>query len=97
MILQFHTWKKLNNLGTCIQEGKFLHLRCIAHIINLIVTYGLKKMNESVACVRGAVRYMRQSPVRLAKFKECVIIEKLKVRVCCVWMLAQDGIQHILC
>ena len=49
--------KKLNNLGTCIQEEKFLHLRCIAHIFNLIVVDGLKEMNELVARVRGAVRY----------------------------------------
>ena len=47
--------KKLNNLGTCIQEGKFIHLRYIAHILNLIVSDGLKEMNESVARVKGAV------------------------------------------
>ena len=55
----------MNNLGTCIQEGKFLHLRCIAHILNLIVTDGLKEMNESVARVRRAVKYVRQSLARL--------------------------------
>ena len=68
----------MNNLGTCIQEGKFLHLRCIAHILNLIVSDGLKEMNESVARVRGAVRYVRQSPARLAKFKECALVEKIQ-------------------
>ena len=48
----------MNNLGTCIQEGKFLHLRCITRILNLIVTDGFKEMNESVARVRGVVRYV---------------------------------------
>ena len=35
-------------------------------------------MNELVAHVKGAVRYVRQSPARLAKFKECAVIEKIK-------------------
>ena len=68
--------KKMNNLGTCIQEGKFIHLKCIAHILNLIVTDRLKEINESVAHVRGAVRYVRQSLVRLTKFKEYALVEK---------------------
>ena len=70
--------KKMNNLGTCIQEEKFIHLRCITHILNLIVSDGLKEMNESVARVRGVVRYVRQSPIRLVKFKECVLVEKIQ-------------------
>ena len=48
--------KRSNNLVTYIQEKKFLHLRCIVHILNLIVSAGLKEMNESVAPIRGAVR-----------------------------------------
>ena len=68
----------MNNLGTCIQEGKFLHLRCITHILNIIVSDGMKEMNELVTHVKGVVRYVRQSPVRLAKFNKCVLVEKIK-------------------
>ena len=53
-------------------------MRCVAHIVNLIVTDGLKEMNKSVARVRGAVRYVRQSPSRLKRFKECVEVENIK-------------------
>ncbi|XP_022743828.1 zinc finger BED domain-containing protein RICESLEEPER 2-like [Durio zibethinus] len=70
--------KKFNNAGTSILGGKYLHLRCIAHIINLIVCDGLKEMNETIARVRGAIRYVRQSPSRLAKFKECIVNEHIQ-------------------
>ncbi|XP_019150547.1 PREDICTED: zinc finger BED domain-containing protein RICESLEEPER 2-like [Ipomoea nil] len=70
--------RKLNNLGTSILQGKYLHMRCIAHIINIIVTDGMKDMNESIAKVRGAIRYVRQSPSRLLKFKGCVEMEKIQ-------------------
>ena len=49
---------------------KFLHMRCMAHVLNLIVNDGLKEPNVSVKKVREAVRYMRNSPARLNKFRE---------------------------
>nr|KJB76715.1 hypothetical protein B456_012G102500 [Gossypium raimondii] len=62
--------KKFNPRGGLVQNGKYLHMRCMAHIVNLIVVEGLKEMNKSVERVKGAVRYVRQSPARLQKFKE---------------------------
>ncbi|XP_017635556.1 zinc finger BED domain-containing protein RICESLEEPER 2-like [Gossypium arboreum] len=58
----------------------------MAHIVNLIVFEGLKEMNKSVEHVRGAVRYVRQSPARLQKLKECVVVEKIE----CKQMLCLD-------
>ena len=71
---------KLIARGCDILKGKYLHMRCIAHIINLIVTDGLKDecVKKSVKKVRDAVRFVRQSPARLAKFKECVEMENLE-------------------
>ena len=48
--------------------------------MNLIVCDGLKEINESVARVKGAVRYVRQSPSRLAKFQECVVNEHIQTK-----------------
>ncbi|XP_040934486.1 zinc finger BED domain-containing protein RICESLEEPER 2-like [Gossypium hirsutum] len=50
------------------------------------VAIGLKEMNKSVERVRGAVRHVRQSPARLQKFKECVVVEKIE----CKKMLCLD-------
>lgn len=53
-------------------------MRCIAHIINLVVVDGLKLMSPSVARVRNVVRYVRHSPSRFQKFKECVEAKKIQ-------------------
>uniref|UniRef100_A0A2N9EDS0 hAT-like transposase RNase-H fold domain-containing protein n=1 Tax=Fagus sylvatica TaxID=28930 RepID=A0A2N9EDS0_FAGSY len=49
---------------SCIVGCKFLHMRCCAHILNLIVQDGLKDIHESIAKVRNAVRYAKSSPKR---------------------------------
>ncbi|KAM3384201.1 hypothetical protein ACQJBY_008702 [Aegilops geniculata] len=72
--------KELNKAKTCIAGGKFLHMRCAAHIVNLIVTDGLKEVDTSIKRVRAAVRYVRNSPSRLTKFKECVDLEKVNTK-----------------
>ncbi|KAF2296862.1 hypothetical protein GH714_010019 [Hevea brasiliensis] len=53
-------------------------MRCMAHIVNLVVMDGLKDVGESVLKVRNTVRYIRSSSARLKKFKECVEYEKIK-------------------
>jgi hypothetical protein len=63
--------------GTNIANGKYLHMRCAAHIVNLIVQDGLKEVDLSVKRVRAAVRYIRNGGSRIAKFKELIEEEKL--------------------
>ena len=52
-------------------------MRCCAHILNLIVSDGLKDLESCIANVRHAVRYVRSSPNRLDSFKKYV--ESLKI------------------
>ncbi|PRQ31405.1 putative ribonuclease H-like domain-containing protein [Rosa chinensis] len=73
------TWKKKPVL-----EGKWLHVRCLAHILNLIVKSGLRMMDKSVASIRNAVRYVRSSSARLDVFKQCVINEQLDCKKVCI-------------
>ena len=58
-------------------EGMYLHMRCCAHILNLVVCEGLKDCDESIVKVRNAVRYVRSSPSRLEKFKVCADYMKI--------------------
>ncbi|XP_050259181.1 zinc finger BED domain-containing protein RICESLEEPER 3-like [Quercus robur] len=49
--------------------NEYMHMRCCAHILNLIVGEGLKEIDASVAKVREAVRYVKSSPNRSQTFK----------------------------
>ena len=62
---------------TNITNGKFLHMRCAAHIVNLIVQDGIKEVDVSVKRVRAAVRYIRNGGSRVVKFKEIAEEEKM--------------------
>uniref|UniRef100_A0A2N9EQV9 BED-type domain-containing protein n=1 Tax=Fagus sylvatica TaxID=28930 RepID=A0A2N9EQV9_FAGSY len=55
-----------------ILEHQFLHMRCCAHILNLIVGEGLKERDSSISKVRDAVRYVKSSPNRFQIFKDYV-------------------------
>jgi hypothetical protein len=62
---------------TNIAQGKYLHMKCAAHIVNLIVKDGLQEVDLSVKHVRAAVRYIKNGTSRLIKFKEIVEEEKV--------------------
>ena len=66
--------------GALILDGEFLHLRCFARIVNLIVTEGLKEKHHSINSIRNAIRYIRSSTSRLLKFKEYIAKEGIKCK-----------------
>ncbi|KAL1134124.1 hypothetical protein V6Z11_A12G085200 [Gossypium hirsutum] len=76
--------KKLNHRNVSVANGKFIHMICVAHILNLIVQYGIKDATVSVDRVRGAVRYIRASPSRLTEFNQRVKEEMIdsKAQLC---------------
>ncbi|XP_077228329.1 zinc finger BED domain-containing protein RICESLEEPER 2-like [Tasmannia lanceolata] len=51
--------------------GEFFHVRCSAHILNLIVQDGLKIANVAIQKIRDSIRYVKGSEGRLRKFADC--------------------------
>ncbi|KAK2655909.1 hypothetical protein Ddye_008961 [Dipteronia dyeriana] len=62
---------QLNLKKALISDGDFLHIRCCAHIVNLIVQDGLKEIDDVVLKIRDCIRYIRGSQVRKQTFLGC--------------------------
>ncbi|KAL5723276.1 cellulase [Ranunculus cassubicifolius] len=57
--------------------GKYIHVRCLAHVSNVIVKDGLQWLEGSVASIRKAVKFVKSSPSRFEYFKKCILSEKI--------------------
>lgn len=58
--------------GGLLCDGKYIHVRCCAHILNLIVKNGLELANSLLHNIRESVRYVKASPQRKEAFAACV-------------------------
>ncbi|KAH1228970.1 Zinc finger BED domain-containing protein RICESLEEPER 2 [Glycine max] len=58
------------HLGSFLRDGSLLHMRCCAHILNLIVKDGLEVVKEGVENIRDSVAYWTATPKRKEKFEE---------------------------
>lgn len=78
----------LLRLKSCFEEkknglvlgGEMLHMRCCAHILNLIDCDGLKEISHAISAIRNVVRFVRSSPERLKRFKESYKEENIESR-----------------
>ncbi|KAH9765048.1 BED-type domain-containing protein [Citrus sinensis] len=55
--------------SSMIMGGKFFHMRCCAHILNLIVRDGLSVIQKGVEKIRDSVHYWTATPARVEKFE----------------------------
>ncbi|KAF5778559.1 putative ribonuclease H-like superfamily [Helianthus annuus] len=61
-----------------VYDGALFHIRCCAHILNLIVQEGLKKIDVSVDKVRECVKYIKGSHIRKNSFRKCISLDDKK-------------------
>ena len=57
-------------VSTLVAYGQLFHVRCYAHILNLIVQEGTDIIREVTTKVRESVKYVKSSTLRLQTFKE---------------------------
>jgi len=74
--LEYLRKRTAHRTGT-ILENQFMHVRYCAHILNLIVSDGLKEVDESIVKIRSAVKYVKSSPQRFENFKYCMERENI--------------------
>ncbi|CAL1411693.1 unnamed protein product [Linum trigynum] len=76
-VVAIYMKEQLKEWGSDILDGKYLQMRCVAHIINLAVKDGLKETGKSVERVRDSVKWVKSTPARSRKFKDCIEFEKI--------------------
>ncbi|XP_042052014.1 zinc finger BED domain-containing protein RICESLEEPER 2-like [Salvia splendens] len=69
MVKLLKTRLQLQNSLLC--NGEYFHVRCCAHILNLIVQEGLKVASDALDKIRASIKYVKASEARMIKFKEC--------------------------
>jgi len=77
LIIKYLT-RVTSNWATNILSNDFMHVRCCAHIVNLVVCAGLEDIDDSVVKIRNTVRFVRSSHSRQLVFNQCA--ERLKIR-----------------
>nr|XP_012569713.1 zinc finger BED domain-containing protein RICESLEEPER 1-like [Cicer arietinum] len=63
-----------------MRDVEHFHMRCAAHILNLVVTDGLKEFFSAISSIRNAVRFVKSSPHWAAKFREYVQLDGISCK-----------------
>ena len=61
-------------------DGEYSHIRCCAHILNIMVQDGMKIIYEAIECIRELIRYVSASPSRMQGFNEIAQHMRLPIK-----------------
>jgi hypothetical protein len=78
--------RRSNDKNYTILRVEFIHMWCATHILNLVVHDGLEHLGDCIDNIRNVVKYVRSSPMMMAKFKDCIEWKNIK----CVKMVCLD-------
>jgi hypothetical protein len=84
-------------LLACMFKRKLVHMRCAAHILNLIVKDGISVMETGIDKMRDSVAYWSATPKRYEKFEKMAAQMKGKYEKELLLIVKLDGTQLILC
>ncbi|KFK43821.1 hypothetical protein AALP_AA1G178300 [Arabis alpina] len=70
------TWKN----GELRKRGEYFHVRCSAHILNLIVQDGLEVIGDSLHKIRESIKYVQASEAREILFAKSVESVGIKLK-----------------
>jgi len=65
--------KNLSERHLMLGNGDLLHMRCVAHVLNLIVKEGFKVIDGATDRIRDSVKYIRSSQARKQRFEEIIV------------------------
>ena len=64
--------KRMGKQNALLGDGEFLHVRCAAHIVNLIVRDGIAETKDSIYQIQNSIKWIKSSPARQQKFHEAL-------------------------
>ncbi|KAL2927964.1 putative AC transposase [Bienertia sinuspersici] len=68
-----HERKDVHSSSPLPLDGKYFHIRCAAHILNLIVQKGLQMIDASVKKLCEVVRFIDSSDAQLSAFDKAIL------------------------